>query len=583
MNNLKDDVDMRNLQAAGYTRLITDWLIGINFTSVATLKYGNGKLLNIGRVILPTVKLVYDRDMEILNFVPKTYYEIEGNFKSKNGEYKGKYIKGKESKFDDIEEVNKVINSINSNEGKIIDKKITTSKEYAPKLFSLTSLQGYITSKYSNFTSDKVLSVCQSLYEGSGKGGYITYPRTDSIYLEESLASKVSQTLDKLKVGLEYENKIKFTKTKRVFDSSKVDSHSAIIPTYIIPTKLTPDEQIVYNAIKDRFIANFMPPAEYENTEIKTDVDSNIFLTKGKVLKSKGYLEVYKKEEKDDLLPSVDINDIVEVLEIKPLTKQTTPPKPYTEDTLLKSMKNCGKNVPDDDTTVLSGYSIGTSATRADVLKKISQVGYVGKKGKSYFITDLGKNLVEIFPVKELFDVDYTGKLEKSLSDIQKGQFTRKEYLNNIMTFIFNNVELIKRDTPKNISTETYSYNPKTKKFSKESSIKSKSSTSKENKSTTNKANNESLGKCPICQNDVVEIEKGFICKNYSECKFGIWKNDKFLEYYKKKPNKTMVKSILKNGSAKVKSLTSKQGKKFDATLRYSKKDNGYFGWDLEI
>ncbi len=578
MNNLKDDVDMRNLQAAGYTRLITDWLIGINFTSVATLKYGNGKLLNIGRVILPTVKLVYDRDMEILNFVPKTYYEIEGNFKSKNGEYKGKYIKGKEIKFDDIEEVNKVINSINSNEGKIIDKKITTSKEYAPKLFSLTSLQGYITSKYSNFTSDKVLSVCQSLYEGSGKGGYITYPRTDSIYLEESLASKVSQTLDKLKVGLEYENKIKFTKTKRVFDSSKVDSHSAIIPTYIIPTKLTPDEQIVYNAIKDRFIANFMPPAEYENTEIKTDVDSNIFLTKGKVLKSKGYLEVYKKEEKDDLLPSVDINDIVEVLEIKPLTKQTTPPKPYTEDTLLKAMKNCGKNVPDDDTTVLSGYSIGTSATRADVLKKISQVGYVGKKGKSYFITDLGKNLVEIFPVKELFDVDYTGKLEKSLSDIQKGQFTRKEYLNNIMTFIFNNVELIKRDTPKNISTETYSYNPKTKKFSKESSIKSKSSTSKENK-----ANNESLGKCPICQNDVVEIEKGFICKNYNECKFGIWKNDKFLEYYKKKPNKTMVKSILKNGSAKVKSLTSKQGNKFDATLRYSKKDNGYFGWDLKI
>ena len=420
--------------------------------------------------------------------------------------------------------------------------------------------------------------MCQSLYEGSGKGGYITYPRTDSIYLEESLASKVSQTLDKLKVGLEYENKIKFTKTKRVFDSSKVDSHSAIIPTYIIPTKLTPDEQIVYNAIKDRFIANFMPPAEYENTEIKTDVDSNIFLTKGKVLKSKGYLEVYKKEEKDDLLPSVDVNDIVEVLEIKPLTKQTTPPKPYTEDTLLKAMKNCGKNVPDDDTTVLSGYSIGTSATRADVLKKISQVGYVGKKGKSYFITDLGKNLVEIFPVKELFDVDYTGKLEKSLSDIQKGQFTRKEYLNNIMTFIFNNVELIKKDTPKNISTETYSYNPKTKKFSKESSIKSKSSTSKENK-----ANNESLGKCPICQNDVVEIEKGFICKNYNECKFGIWKNDKFLEYYKKKPNKTMVKSILKNGSAKVKSLTSKQGNKFDATLRYSKKDNGYFGWDLEI
>lgn len=580
LNNLKDDNEMRNLQSAGYTRLITDWLIGINFTSVATLKYGNGKLLNIGRVILPTVKLVYDRDMEIKNFVPKTYYEIEGNFKCQNGKYKGKYIKGKESKFDTIEDVNKIINSITSNQGKILDKKVTMSKEYAPKLFSLTSLQGYITSKHANFTSDKVLSVCQSLYEGKGKGGYITYPRTDSIYLEESLATKVSQALNKLKATVPYSDKIKFTKTKRVFDSSKVDSHSAIIPTYIIPTNLTPDELIVYNAIKDRFIANFMPPAEYENTEIKTDVDKNIFLTKGKVLKTKGYLEVYNKEEKDDLLPMVNKDEIVDVIDIKPITKQTTPPKPYTEDTLLKAMKNCGKNVPDDDTTVLSGYSIGTSATRADVLKKISQVGYVNKKGKSYSVTDLGKNLVEIFPVKELFDVDYTGKLEKSLSDIQKGTFTRKEYLTNIFNFIYKNVELIKHDSPKSISTENYVYNPKTKKFTKNiSNTKSSNKSGAKNDSPSN----ESLGKCPICGGDVVEIPKGYICNNYKECKFGIWKNDKFLEFYKKKPNKIMVKGILKNGQAKVKSLTSKNGTKFDAILKYSKKANGCFGWDIEI
>ena len=134
-----------------------------------------------------------------------------------------------------------------------------------------------------------------------------------------------------------------------------------------------------------------------------------------------------------------------------------------------------------------------------DVLKKISQVGYVGKKGKSYFITDLGKNLVEIFPVKELFDVDYTGKLEKSLSDIQKGQFTRKEYLNNIMTFIYNNVELIKKDIPKNISTENYSYNPKTKNTVKVPTL-------------IMMCSKESLGKCPVCQGDVFECSKGYIC-----------------------------------------------------------------------
>ena len=576
LQNLKDDEEMRNLQAAGYTRLITDWLIGINFTSIATLKYGNGKLLNIGRVILPTVKLIYDRDMEIKNFVPKTYFEIEGNFRCKNGEYKGKLIKNKNSKFDTPEEAKAIIGSITSKEATIIDKKVTTSKEYAPKLFSLTSLQGYITSKYSHFTSDKVLSVCQSLYEGKGKGGYITYPRTDSVYLEESLVGKTADTLNKLKKGLPYEDKIQFTKTKRVFDSSKVDSHSAITPTYIVPTNLTPDESIVYNAIKDRFIANFMPPAEYENTEIKTDVDENTFVTKGKVLKVKGYLEVYNKEEKNDLLPMVSKNEIVDVIEIKPLSKQTTPPKSYTEDTLLKAMKNCGKNVPEDDTAVLSGYSIGTSATRAEVLKKISQVGYVTKKGKSYFITELGKNLVEIFPVKELFDVDYTGKLEKSLSDIQKGKYTRKEYLNNIMNFIWNSVNLIKSDSTKKISTENFTYNAKTKKFiSDKTQVVSKKSTS----SKTSKSSDDVLGKCPACGGDVRESQKGFFCTNYSNCKYGIFKEDKYLQLFKKKPNKTMVKSLLKNGEAKVKSLTGKDGNKFDALLKYEKNSNGYYSW----
>lgn len=583
LENLKDEEDMRNLQAAGYTRLITDWLIGINFTSVATLKYGNGKLLNIGRVILPTVKLVYDRDMEIKNFVPKTYFEIEGNFKCANGTYKGKLIKGKETKFDTEEEAMAVIDSITSKNGVISSKKVTKSKEYAPKLFSLTSLQGHITSKYSHFTSDKVLSVCQSLYEGKGKGGYITYPRTDSVYLEESLTDKASQTLNRLKSGLPYEDKIKFAKTKRVFDSSKVDSHSAIIPTYIVPNSLTPDEQIVYQAIKDRFIANFMPPAEYENTEIKTDVDDSVFLTKGKVLKVKGYLEVYNKEQKNDLLPSMEKGENVEVLEILPLKKQTTPPKSYTEDTLLKAMKNCGKNVDDED-LVLAGYSIGTSATRGDVLKKIAQVGYVNKKGKSYYITDLGINLVEIFPVKDLFDVDYTGKLEKSLSDIQKGEFSRKEYLLNIMNFIVKNVNLIKYDAPKKINTDAYVYDPKTKKALSKSQLEAKATKAAKasSKKSSSKTDNTSLGKCPVCGSDVVETDKGFLCTNYQTCKYGIFKDDKYLALYKKKPNKTMVKSILKKGEAKVKSLTDKNGNKFDAILTYQKNQNGYFSWFIK-
>ena len=605
MENLKENNEMLNLQAAGYTRLITDWLIGINFTSVATLKYGNGKMLNIGRVILPTVKLIYDRDMEIKNFVPKTYYEIEGTFGAANGKYKGKYIyKGKESRIDDLEECKKIVSEIQSDKGTIKDKKVTNTKEYAPKLFSLTSLQGYITSKYARFTSDKVLSVCQSLYEGKGKGGFITYPRTDSIYLEESLASKAEQTLNRVKENLPYKDKIKFTKTKRVFDSSKVDSHSAIMPTYILPTGLNEDEMIVYNAIRDRFVANFMPPAEFENTEIKTDVDGKIFQTKGKVLKSKGYLEVYNKEDKSELLPFVEKGEKVDVLGVAPVEKQTTPPKSYTEDTLLKAMKNCGKNVSDDDTTVLSGYSIGTSATRADVLKKIKDVGYVKKKGKSYYITELGINLVEIFPVKELLDVDFTGKLEKSLSDIQNGEFSRKEYLNNICSFIVRSVNTMKMDSRKNINPEHYVYSTKYKKYVKESSLKDMEEKNKSNSnkstsskkagssstkaiSTKSKANDsgekQSLGKCPVCGSNVYEYEKGFFCENYKECRYGIWNEDQCFKRFKKKPNKTMVKSLLKKGEAKVKSFTDANGNKFDAIVKYKKNPaTNAYGWIIE-
>lgn len=601
LNDLKDDEDMRNLQAAGYTRLITDWLIGINFTCAATLKYGNGKMLNIGRVILPTVKLVYDRHMEIKNFIPEKYYEIEGRFRAKNGEYSGKLVLDKNKKMTDLDLAKGIISKIDSNTGVISSKVVTKSKEYAPKLFSLTSLQGFITSKYASFTSDKVLSVCQNLYEGKGKGGYITYPRTDSVYLEESLVGKVEKTLNIIKKGHPCESNIKFSKSKSVFDSSKVESHSAIIPTYIIPpNSLSKDEKIVYEAIRDRFLANFMPPAEYENTEIMTDVDKHRFQSKGKVLKVMGYLDIYGKSAGGNLLPLVEKGESVDVVSIKPLEKVTSPPKPYTEDSLLKAMKNCGKNVPEDDTSVLSGYSIGTSATRADVLKKIGQVGYVKKKGKSYSITDLGINLVEIFPVDDLFDVDFTGKLEKSLFDIQKGNFSRKDYLNMICKFVYDNVNKIKFGPNKSINTDKIVYNPKTKKFVKESSFKAKTSSNKNiakkgkdvdkrgigqdmNPPTTNsktikktrekvidpQTGLEIIGKCPECGASILESPKAFSCKNYRECGFTIWKNDTQLASYNKKPNKTMVRSLAKKGEANLKGLQDINGKKFEAKIGY--------------
>ena len=413
------------------------------------------------------------------------------------------------------------------------------------------------------------------------------------------MVGKVEKTLNIIKKGHPCEANIKFSKSKRVFDSSKVESHSAIIPTYIIPpSSLSKDESIVYEAIRDRFLANFMPPAEYENTEIITDVDKYKFQSKGKVLKVMGYLDIYGKSTSGNLLPLVEKGEEVDVLSINPVEKITSPPKPYTEDSLLKAMKNCGKNVPEDDTSVLSGYSIGTSATRADVLKKIGQVGYVKKKGKSYSITELGINLVEIFPVEDLFDVDFTGKLEKSLFDIQKGNFSRKDYLNMICKFIYDNVNKIKFGPSRPINTDKIVYNPKTKKFVKESSFKARGSgtnsgDSKAKKNTLEKGGKisssasrapkktkektldqetglEIIAACPECGASVLESPKAFSCKNYRQCGFTIWKNDTQLASYNKKPNKTMVRSLAKKGEASLKGLQDIDGNKFEAKISYT-------------
>src|SRR5690606_20920495 len=261
LNNIISNDEMIPLRNAGIGRQWADWTIGINLTSMATLKYqeGKGQALNIGRVLLPTLKIIYDRDKEIENFVPEDYFKLKATFITKDGqEYEGTYVEGEEEKFKNKETLEVIQQSLNNQSATILDKKVELKKEYPPYLFNLSNLQGFITSKYKGWTSDKVLRVAQSLYEKK----YITYPRTASVVLEESLVEKAAKVLNNLKKGLPYENEITFAKKKRVFDNSKVESHSAITPTYLIPKSLSGDEAIVYNAVKNRFIMQFMPIAE---------------------------------------------------------------------------------------------------------------------------------------------------------------------------------------------------------------------------------------------------------------------------------------------------------------------------------
>ena len=563
LKNIRSNMELRPLQDAGVSRQWADWLIGINLTSVATLKYqkGKGKALNIGRVLLPTLKIIYDRDNEIKNFKPETYFKLQSTFITQDGNsYSGTYVENKEDKFTDESYLNNLVDQLTGQVGIIRDKKVQLKREYPPYLFNLSNLQGYITSKYKGWTADKVLKVAQSLYEKK----YITYPRTASSALEESLISKTQKVVNLLSANLPYKDEIKFFPSKRVFDNKKVESHSAIIPTYVIPKKLSGDEEKVYEAIKNRLLMQFMPVAEYEETKIETVINKAekdyTFHTKGKVQLVEGWKKVEKIKSKDVMLPSVQIEEEVFAKHLETTSHTTQPPKEHTEKTLLRLMETCGKSYESDNEedvmAILSGFSIGTPATRAETIKKLKDIGYIEAQGKNLVCTELGRKLVETFPIKELFNLDFTGRLEKALFDIEKGTFTKQDFMNIIYDFTTNSVETIKHEDGIIIQEVTRE-------------VKAK----------------ENLGKCPLCGHAVIEGTKGYGCSNWKNgCKFVIWKNDKFLATMKKKPTKTMVKSLLKNGKATVKGFVSKKGNKFDAVLKYEKnEDNEYFSWKMEF
>lgn len=565
LENMKLNSELKPLQDAGVSRQWADWTIGINLTSVATLKYqkGKGKALNIGRVLLPTLKIIYDRDKEIENFVPEHYFKLQATFKTKDEqEYEGTYVEGKEEKFKSKETLEAIQKMLTDPSATVSDKQVQKKNEYPPYLFNLSNLQGYITNKYKGWTSDKVLKVAQSLYEKK----FITYPRTSSIALEESLVSKTAKVVETLSEDLPYKNEIKFVKSKRVFDNSKVESHSAIVPTYVKPKKLTMDEEQVYTAIKNRLIMQFMPVAEYEETRIETKMKNidlkGLFITKGKVQLVEGWKKVENVQSKDVILPLVQMNDHVDLISHEITSHVTKPPKQHTERTLLRVMETCGKNYDTHEeneeniNTILSGFSIGTPATRAETIKKLKDVGYITAENKNLLCTQLGRKLVETFPIKELFDLEFTGRLEKLLFDIEKRRYSKEEFLQVIFDFTASSVQTIKSE--------------------EEITIK---------EVVAQRQTNEVLGKCPVCGHAVIEGQKGFGCSNWkSGCTFVIWKNDKFLAAMKKKPTKTMVKSLLKNGVVTVKGLKSKKGNKFDANMRYEKnEENEYYSWKMEF
>jgi DNA topoisomerase-3 len=630
MANLRNDT--ARLEQAGYCRQQLDWIIGINLTVVYTLLAGGEITLKVGRVMLPTLKLIYDREEEITNFTAKPYYSLKCEFKADQDTYFGFYQDAKgNTRFDSPERLQDILKDIQGKSGIITRKNTKKSKENAPRLFNLTDLQGHITAKFKGFTAEKVLKIAQSLYEKK----HLTYPRTASRYLDDSQIADAKESLNalmRLEIGLQDRSLLKFHTEKRVFDSSKVDSHPAIIPTYMVPDlgKLTSEERLVYLEVAKRFIAQFLPPAVYEVVEILTRVEKYDFITKGKVLLEEGWKQLYRSsgapendkstgdqnEEEEQPISAKHLKQGDRVLTGKTELKEgkTKPPAHYTEKTLLSAMENCGKQVENEE-EVLKGFTIGTPATRADTIKKLKDTGYISSQGKNLMMTELGRKVIEYFPVAALLRVTFTGRVEKTLKLIETGQYESEEFMTKLVDYVTKRVQemkdrgipvIRKADEPAKIAKTARASKaakaadsamppntPRTSKASTNQRISKTSNVSNSSNVTLTDAANsanitDSLGKCPDCGRDVVESAKAYSCKGTRDktCKFTLWKEDKFFARFGKKLTKTMAKGFIKKQQVAVKGLKSptKEGVKFDAIIQLNKNtETGYWNYKLEF
>ena len=453
---LKDQTEYQHLYEAGLMRAIGDWLLGMNATRAYTIRYAQGtgrnrQVLSVGRVQTPTLALVVKRQAEIENFKPRTYWELKTTYRDtlfnaqipvEEDEYAITSAEQGEALVDSIKDLPFVINSVEKKKG----------LEFAPKLYDLTSLQVDCNKKFA-FSAEQTLQLIQSLYEKR----VTTYPRVDTTYLSDDIYPKVPGILAGIKDFYPQVTPLlgtKLPKSKKVFDNKKVTDHHAIIPTGQRPDNLTADEKKVYELVALHFIAVFYPECEVSNTTVLAKAGDIDFKVTGREVIKPGWRAVFANltptlsqgegEDSQDSPDSLDSSGTqkslpafvkgesgVHIPQLK--EKTTTPPKYYTEATLLRAMETAGKTVENDELReAMKENGIGRPSTRAAIIEKLYQRKYIVKQGKSLRATETGINLIHLIISPLLKSAELTGLWEKKLREIERGEYTAQQFLDEL-------------------------------------------------------------------------------------------------------------------------------------------------------
>jgi DNA topoisomerase-3 len=586
--SLKPGEEFDRLYHAAVARQQSDWLIGMNATRAFSVKHNARPPLSLGRVQTPTLRLIVDRELEIRNFKPQDYWLLRALFKHERGEYEALWFGeavGNEARGEastavsdnertaggDIEEsaekdassripseaiAKQIMGRIHGKDGIIESCTHNVKKEPPPLLFSLTVLQQEA-NKLFGYSADQTLNIAQALYEKK----LITYPRSDSQHLNDEMAKDVPDILQKLtgykSVQFDISRCNVSGSNKRVFDSSKLTDHHALIPTGKLPEGLGQDEQNIYDLVARRFIAAFYPNFEFKTTVIITVVGQDRFKSSGKVVISSGWKEIYGSKDKDQLLPEMKEKDPVKTLKADIEKKQTTPPPRFTDASILEAMSKAAKYVTDPQLKKIlkETAGIGTPATRSGILETLKKREYIIRKGKNIMPTEKGINLIGAVRSEPLSDVAYTAIWEQALDDIASGKVkSSDDFLSGIKKYTAQIVEKVK---------------------GLNAVISGAAGAGKAAE------DGNGLGKCPDCGKPVVESRRAFGCSGYKEgCKFTIWKNS--LERFGRKTIPAgMVKNLLPGKEVKITGLKSKAGKEYEVPGKLVKDEK--WGWKIEL